>query len=136
VPKPRGERGEVSLYGHLVFDAPIVAATPYRVHAVYAGANRAPAEPSQEGSAAAAAWTCAWASARTRRCPRRSTRTSDRSSRILQVLNLSVFETFFPEKRPVLSRGRRDVRAAVRALSTVSLAPDRPRAQDICTRLR
>jgi hypothetical protein len=99
VPKPRGERGEVSLYGHLVFDAPLVP--PRRVEFTPYTLARTEHSPglSQAGSAAAGMdmrvgiGTDATLSATIN--PDFGQVEQDPA-----VLNLSVFETFFPEKRP------------------------------------
>jgi hypothetical protein len=99
VPKPRGERGEVSLYGHLVFDQPI--APPRRLELIPYTLARSAYRPgvSQDGGAAAGV-------------DLRVGMGSDATfaatinpdfGQVEQdpaVLNLSVFETFFPEKRP------------------------------------
>jgi hypothetical protein len=99
VPKPRGERGEVSLYGHLVFDAPI--APPRRIEFTPYTLARTEHRPGslQEGGAAAGMdlrvgiGTDATLSATIN--PDFGQVEQDPA-----VLNLSVFETFFPEKRP------------------------------------
>jgi hypothetical protein len=99
VPKPRGERGEVSLYGHLVFDRPI--APPRRFELIPYTLGRSAYRPglSQEGGAAAGVdvrvglGTDATLAATIN--PDFGQVEQDPA-----VLNLSVFETFFPEKRP------------------------------------
>jgi hypothetical protein len=99
VPKPRGERGEVSLFGHLVFAQPIapprrLELTPYAL-----GRSAHRHGMSQEGGAAAGVdlrvglGTDATLSATIN--PDFGQVEQDPA-----VLNLSVFETFFPEKRP------------------------------------
>ena len=99
VARPRGERGEVSLFGHLVFSDPI--APPRRLELVpYALARSTHrSEAAQEGGAAAGVdmrmglGTGATLSATIN--PDFAQVEQDPA-----VLNLSVFETFFPEKRP------------------------------------
>jgi hypothetical protein len=99
VARPRGERGEVSLYGHLVFDTPL--APPRRMElSPYVAARSAQASfgPSRDGASAGLD-------------VRRGIGTGATLAATLNpdfgqveqdpaVLNLSVFETFFPEKRP------------------------------------
>ena len=100
VGKPRGERGEVSLFGHLVFDAPLAASrrveiTPY---ALIRG-DRAEADAASGlGTAVGADLRVGLGSAATLAAainPDFGQVEQDPS-----VLNLSVFETFYPEKRP------------------------------------
>jgi hypothetical protein len=99
VPRPRGERGEVSFFGHLVFDEPLpsprrLELTPYTLARVE---NRAGA--AAEGGAAVGI------DMRTGIGPSftLSATVNPDFGQVEQdpaVLNLSVFETFFPEKRP------------------------------------
>ncbi|HLG56019.1 MAG TPA: DUF5916 domain-containing protein [Vicinamibacterales bacterium] len=99
VQKPRGERGEVSLYGHLVFDRPI--APPRRLELTPYTLARSAYRPgaSQDGGASAGVdlrvglGTDATLSATIN--PDFGQVEQDPA-----VLNLSVFETFYPEKRP------------------------------------
>jgi hypothetical protein len=100
VGKPRGERGEVSLFGHLVFDTRLVASrrveiTPYTL----VRGERADAdETSGLGAAVGADVRIGLGSAATLAAtinPDFGQVEQDPS-----VLNLSVFETFYPEKRP------------------------------------
>ena len=99
VPKPRGQRGEVSLYGHLVFDQPI--APPRRLELMPYALGRTTHRPdvSQEGGAAAGIDVrMGIGSGATL-----SATVNPDFGQVEQdpaVLNLSVFETFFPEKRP------------------------------------
>ena len=99
VPKPRGQRGEVSLYGHLVFDRPI--APPRRLEFMPYALGRTTQRPdvSQEGGAAAGIDVrMGIGSGATL-----SATVNPDFGQVEQdpaVLNLSVFETFFPEKRP------------------------------------
>ena len=99
VPKPRGERGEVSLYGHLVFDRPI--APPRRLELTPYTLARSAYRPgtSQEGGAAAGM------DMRVGLGPDATLAATinpdfGQVEQDPAVLNLSVFETFFPEKRP------------------------------------
>lgn len=99
VSKPRGQRGEVSLYGHLIFEQPI--APPRRLELTPYVAARTTHEPhlSQDGGASTGLdmrvgiGTGATLSA---------TMNPDfgQVEQDPAVLNLSVFETFYPEKRP------------------------------------
>jgi len=103
IPKPRGQRGEVSLFGHLVFDTPLppsrrVELIPYTL----VGGERdgtLDAGPSSEfGSAIGADLRLGIGSAATL-----SATINPDFGQVEQdpaVLNLSVFETFYPEKRP------------------------------------
>jgi len=103
VGKPRGERGEVSLFGHVVFDAPLtpsrrVELTPYtlmrgeRDHPSDSGAT------SDFGAAVGGDARLGLGSAATL-----AVTVNPDFGQVEQdpaVLNLSVFETFYPEKRP------------------------------------
>ncbi|MBI4265266.1 MAG: carbohydrate binding family 9 domain-containing protein [Acidobacteria bacterium] len=99
VPKPRGERGEVSLFGHLVFDAPLspprrVEILPYALSRAERGADGV----GDVGAAVGADVRVGLGSAATL-----SATVNPDFGQVEQdpaVLNLSVFETFFPEKRP------------------------------------
>jgi len=97
--KPRGERGEVSRWGHLVFDSPLTP--PRRVEwqpYVLGGGTHVPDEPASAtasggldmrvglGRSATLAATVNPDFAQVEQDP--------------AVLNLTIFETFFPEKRP------------------------------------
>ena len=99
VPKPRGERGEVSLYGHLVFDQPI--APPRRLELIPYALARSAYRPgvSQDGGAAAGVDLRVGLGADATFA---ATINPDfgQVEQDPAVLNLSVFETFFPEKRP------------------------------------
>ena len=99
VAKPRGERGEVSLFGHLVFDAPIapprrIEITPY----VLSRADRpADGAATTAGASAGADLRVGLGQGATL-----SATVNPDFGQVEQdpaVLNLSVFETFFPEKR-------------------------------------
>jgi hypothetical protein len=99
VPRPRGERGEVSLFGHLVFDEPLPA--PGRLELIpymLGRTERSPGNPAEAGGAIgmdvrAGVGTGATLAATVN--PDFGQVEQDPA-----VLNLSVFETFFPEKRP------------------------------------
>ena len=99
VPKPRGERGEVSLYGHLVFDRPI--APPRRLELIPYTLGRTAYRPgqSQEGGASAGVDVRVGLGSDATLA---ATVNPDfgQVEQDPAVLNLSVFETFFPEKRP------------------------------------
>ena len=99
VPKPRDERGEVSLFGHLVFDTPL--SPPQRVeilpYALTRGERNASGS-SDFGLAGGVDLRLGLGSAATL-----SATVNPGFGQVEQdpaVLNLSVFETFFPEKRP------------------------------------
>jgi hypothetical protein len=99
VPKPRGERGEVSLFGHLVFDDPIAA--PRRIEVMPYVAARG---EQLAGRADGAVGTSAGADLRVGlgTAATLSATVNPDFGQVEQdpaVLNLSVFETFFPEKR-------------------------------------
>ena len=100
VPRPRGERGEVSLYGHLVFDQPI--APPRRLELVpyVAGAHDASARICAGWRRGGGRRSCASASEPARRLSATFNPDFGQVEQDPAVLNLSVFETFFPEKRP------------------------------------
>jgi hypothetical protein len=99
VSKPRGQRGEVSLYGHLIFEQPITP--PRRLELTPYVAARTTHQPdlSQDGGASTGVdlrlgvGTGATLSATVN--PDFGQVEQDPA-----VLNLSVFETFYPEKRP------------------------------------
>jgi hypothetical protein len=102
VGKPRGERGEVSLYGHLVFDESLSA--PGRLEIVPYMLTRSErltgtaADGSPFAASAGADMRVGLGSAATL-----SATVNPDFGQVEQdpaVLNLSVFETFFPEKRP------------------------------------
>lgn len=99
VPKPRGERGEVSLFGHLVFEDPL--APPRRLEIVPYVATRgerAAEGTADRGAAGGVDMRLGLGSAATL-----SATVNPDFGQVEQdpaVLNLSVFETFFPEKRP------------------------------------
>jgi hypothetical protein len=99
IAKPRGERGEVSFYGHLVFDEPLpspsrlelvpytLARTEHR-HGFGAEAGAAVGLDLRTGLGTASTLSATF---------------NPDFGQVEQdpaVLNLSVFETFFPEKRP------------------------------------
>lgn len=97
--RPRGEQGEVSRWGHLVFDTPLrpprrVEWQPY----VLGGARREPDGPNDFDAGAGLDLRVGLGSAATL-----SATVNPDFAQVEQdpaVLNLSVFETFFPEKRP------------------------------------
>ncbi|MGH9332102.1 MAG: DUF5916 domain-containing protein, partial [Vicinamibacterales bacterium] len=101
VPKPRGERGEVSLFGHLVFDEPLtpprrIEIMPYTLARADRPADAAKA--STFGASTGVDLRFGLGSAATL-----SATVNPDFGQVEQdpaVLNLSVFETFFPEKRP------------------------------------
>ena len=82
VPKPRGERGEVSLYGHLVFDRPI--APPRRLELIPYTLARSAYRPGAEpgGRRGGRRGSCESGLVPMPRSPRRSILTLDRSNRI------------------------------------------------------
>jgi hypothetical protein len=99
VPKPRGEKGEASLFGHLVFDAPIVAPRrveliPYLLGSAEHLANGAPGDGGGAGGADLRLGLGQSATLSATVNPDFGQVEQDPA-----VLNLSVFETFFPEKR-------------------------------------
>ena len=99
IPRPRGVRGEVSLWGHLVFDDPI--APPRRLELTpYVGARseRSHDRPHDGGMSAGLDARLGIGSGATLA----GTFNPDfgQVEQDPAVLNLSVFETFFPEKRP------------------------------------
>ena len=100
VGKPRGERGEVSLFGHLVFDEPIDS--PRRIeilpYALARGEQRAANAAEHTGVSAGADVRIGLGQAATL-----AASVNPDFGQVEQdpaVLNLTVFETFFPEKRP------------------------------------
>lgn len=101
-PKPRGQRGEVSLFGHLVFDTPLqpsrrVEITPYTLFRAERDAAATP-QSSDFGGTMGADLRIGLGSSATLAAtinPDFGQVEQDPS-----VLNLSVFETFYPEKRP------------------------------------
>ena len=99
VPKPRGERGEVSFFGHVVFDEPVPA--PGRLELIPYTLARGEFAPGLGGEGGAAAGFDARLGLGTG-ATLAATFNPDfgQVEQDPAVLNLSVFETFFPEKRP------------------------------------
>ena len=99
VPTPRGEQGVVSRFGHLVFDGAV--APPRRLEVLpYASARsqHIPSEPGDQDLAAGLDLRMGIGTANTM-----SATFNPDFGQVEQdpaVLNLTVFETFFPEKRP------------------------------------
>ena len=99
IPRPRGVRGDVSLFGHLVFDTPLPA--PRRLELVPYLAARSedvPASALEAGASAGLDVRMGIGTGATL-----SGTFNPDFGQVEQdpaVLNLSVFETFFPEKRP------------------------------------
>ena len=99
--RPRGERGEVSRWGHLVFDDALTPPRRIEVHAVRARPRRAAAERrGHRTTAARSAPICASASAPSATLSATVNPDFGQVEQDPAVLNLSIFETFFPEKRP------------------------------------
>ena len=97
--KPRGERGEVSRWGHLLFDSPV--RPPRRVewqpYALSGGTHR-PSGPATGTARAGLDMRIGLGTSATL-----SATVNPDFAQVEQdpaVLNLTVFETFFPEKRP------------------------------------
>jgi hypothetical protein len=103
VAKPRGERGEVSLFGHLVFDTPLAASrrvelVPYSLMRGERDGTPDEGTTSDFGAALGADARIGLGSAATL-----AATVNPDFGQVEQdpaVLNLSVFETFYPEKRP------------------------------------
>ena len=103
VAKPRGERGEVSLFGHLIFDTPLAATRrveviPYTLMRGERDGTPDSGTTSDFGAALGADARIGLGSAATL-----SATVNPDFGQVEQdpaVLNLSVFETFYPEKRP------------------------------------
>ena len=103
VSKPRGERGEVSLFGHLVFDAPLTPSrrlelTPYTLTRAERDSTPDTGATSDFGAAIGGDARLGLGSAATL-----AVTVNPDFGQVEQdpaVLNLSVFETFYPEKRP------------------------------------
>ena len=103
VAKPRGERGEVSLFGHLVFETPLAASrrvelVPYTLMRGERDGTPDEGTTSDFGAALGADARIGLGSAATL-----SATVNPDFGQVEQdpaVLNLSVFETFYPEKRP------------------------------------
>jgi hypothetical protein len=99
VSKPRGQRGEVSLYGHLVFEQPI--APPRRLELTPYVAARTTHQPNlsqDRGASTGVDMRLGIGTGATL-----SATVNPDFGQVEQdpaVLNLSVFETFYPEKRP------------------------------------
>jgi hypothetical protein len=99
VPKPRGEQGEVSLFGHLVFEDEL--APPRRLEVLPYLLTRGEQAAGEDGAMSAAAGV----DLRVGLGPN-ATLAATVNPDFAQVeqdpavLNLSVFETFFPEQRP------------------------------------
>ena len=103
VAKPRGERGEVSLFGHLVFDAPLTPSrrlelTPYVLTRAERDSSPDTGATSDFGGAVGGDARLGLGSAATL-----AVTVNPDFGQVEQdpaVLNLSVFETFYPERRP------------------------------------
>jgi len=103
IAKPRGQRGEVSLFGHLVFDTPLppsrrVEIMPYTLLRGDRDGTTDSGPTSDFGVAAGADVRLGIGSAATL-----SATINPDFGQVEQdpaVLNLTVFETFYPEKRP------------------------------------
>ena len=103
VAKPRGERGEVSLFGHLIFDTPLTASrrvelVPYTLMRGERDGTPDEGTTSDFGAALGADARIGLGSAATL-----AVTVNPDFGQVEQdpaVLNLSVFETFYPEKRP------------------------------------
>jgi hypothetical protein len=99
IPRPRGVRGDVSLFGHLVFDSSLPA--PRRLELVpylAARSENVPASALEAGASAGLDVRIGLGTGATL-----SGTFNPDFGQVEQdpaVLNLSVFETFFPEKRP------------------------------------
>jgi hypothetical protein len=99
VAKPRGERGEVSFFGHVVFDEPLPS--PRRLELIPYALTRGEFLPHQGGEGGASSGLDVRMGLGTG-----ATLSATFNPDFAQVeqdpavLNLSVFETFFPEKRP------------------------------------
>ena len=99
IAKPRGERGEVSFFGHVVFDEPLPS--PRRLELIPYAASRAEFRGGGFDGGGGAAGLDMRAGLGTG-----ATLAATFNPDFAQVeqdpavLNLSVFETFFPEKRP------------------------------------
>lgn len=97
--RPRGERGEVSRFGHLVFDEALTP--PRRIELLpytLARSERQPAIPTAFSGSAGADLRFGIGTSATL-----SATVNPDFGQVEQdpaVLNLSIFETFFPEKRP------------------------------------
>ena len=99
IAKPRGERGEVSFFGHLVFDEPLPS--PRRLELMPYAVSRAEFQGGEFGGSGAAVGLDLRAGLGT--AFTMSATVNPDFAQVEQdpaVLNLSVFETFFPEKRP------------------------------------
>jgi hypothetical protein len=102
VGKPRGERGEVSLFGHLIFDAPLAASrrvelTPYTLTRAERDHTSDGDATSDFGASIGGDMRIGLGSAATF-----AATVNPDFGQVEQdpaVLNLSVFETFYPEKR-------------------------------------
>jgi hypothetical protein len=138
VGKPRGERGDVSLYGHLVFDRPLAASrrleiTPYVLtRGERSAAVDSDGAASDFGAASGADLRLGLGSAATL-----AATINPDFGQVEQdpaVLNLSVFETFFPEKRSFFLEDSR-VRPPL-LLSALSLPAYRRSTKPLCRECR
>jgi hypothetical protein len=108
LPRPRGERGDVSRFGHLVFDAPLTP--PGRVEFLPYAVSRASVAPVRSEAGTVTGHTSDYGGAigadvRYGIGPGStlSATVNPDFGQVEQdpsVLNLSIYETFFPEKRP------------------------------------
>ena len=99
IPRPRGVRGEVSLWGHLVFDDPI--APPRRLELTpYVGARSERAYDRAHDNGMSAGLDARMGIGTGATFAGTFNPDFGQVEQDPAVLNLSVFETFFPEKRP------------------------------------
>jgi hypothetical protein len=99
VPKPRGERGEVSFFGHLVFEQQLPA--PGRLELIPYTLARGEFLPGRADEGGASAGLDArWGIGTGATLAATVNPDFGQVEQDPAVLNLSVFETFFPEKRP------------------------------------
>ena len=130
VGSPRGEQGHVSRFGHLVF--PERLSPPRRVELLpYTFVRRedlatASPEHSVQGGLDLRGGLGTGATLSATFNPDFAQVEQDPA-----VLNLTVFEAFFPEKRPFFLRGQHDVSAAVRAIPPFSLTSHRCAARPV-----
>jgi hypothetical protein len=110
--KPRGQRGEVSLYGHLVFDTALapssrIEVVPYTLFRAERDGAADPGPTGDIGGAMGADLRIGLGSSATL-----AATVNPDFGQVEQdpaVLNLSVFETFYPEKRPFFLEDNRSL---------------------------
>ena len=128
--RPRGEQGIVSRWGHVVFESDLDPPRRIEWLPYVRCASSVPASGTDFTGGVGVDLRVGIGSAATL-----SATVNPDFGQVEQdpaVLNLSVFETFFPEKRSFFLEDSRTFVPPVRPVSAVSLAPHRPAPDSVC----